>query len=124
MAVNYYKQNLIESKGNLSKTWKIVNEIINKTKVRTNIPPLATSTNASNPLDTVNTSNILNNYFVEIGPTLASSIPPTAQVPTLLALLSYIPSSLVQFYQKTLLCKLICLILQNLMIHMIFPFRP
>ena len=66
---------------NLSKTWKIVNEIINKTKVKTNIPPLATSTNASNPPDTVNTSNILNNYFVEIGPTLASSIPPTAQVP-------------------------------------------
>jgi len=76
----YYKQNLIDSKGNLSKTWKIVNEIINKTKVKTNIPPLATSTNASNPLDTVNTSNILNDYFVEIGPTLAS-IPPTAQVP-------------------------------------------
>jgi len=70
----YYKQNLIESKGHLSKTWKIVNEI-------TNIPPLATSTNASNPLDTVNTSNILNDYFVEIGPTLASSIPPTALVP-------------------------------------------
>ena len=79
--IMYYKQNLIESKGNLSKTWKIVNEIINKTKVKTNIPPLATSTNASNPPDTVNTSNILNNYFVEIGPTLASSIPPTAQVP-------------------------------------------
>ena len=32
-------------------------------------------------LDTVNTSNILNDYFVEIGPTLASSIPPTAHVP-------------------------------------------
>ena len=78
--IMYYKQNLTESKGNLSKTWKIVNEIINKTKVRTNIPPLATSTNASNPLATMNTSNILNNYFVEIGPTLAS-IPPTAQVP-------------------------------------------
>ena len=30
--IMYYKQNLIESKGNLSKTWKIVNEIINKTK--------------------------------------------------------------------------------------------
>ena len=29
--IMYYKQNLIESKGNLSKTWKIVNEIINKT---------------------------------------------------------------------------------------------
>ena len=54
----YYKQNLIDSKGNLSKTWKIVNEIINKTKVKTSIPPLATSTNASNPLDTVNTSNL------------------------------------------------------------------
>ena len=76
----HYRQNLIESKGNLSKTWKIVNEIINKTKVKTNIPPLATSTNASNPLNTVNTSNILNDYFVEIEPTPAS-IPPTAQVP-------------------------------------------
>jgi len=30
--IMYYKQNLIDSKGNLSKTWKIVNEIINKTK--------------------------------------------------------------------------------------------
>ena len=29
----------------------------------------------------MNTSNILNDYFVEIGPTLDSSIPPTAQVP-------------------------------------------
>jgi len=75
----YYKQNLTESKGNLSKTWKIVNEIINKTKTKTIIPPLATSTNGSKPLDIVNTSNILN-YFVEIGPTVAS-IPPTAQVP-------------------------------------------
>ena len=71
--IMYYKQNLIDGKGNLSKTWKIVNEI------KTNIPPL-TTTNASNPLDTVNTSNILNDYFVEVGPTLAS-IPPTAQVP-------------------------------------------
>ena len=50
--IMYYKQNLIESKGNLSKTWKIVKEINNKPKVKTNIPPLATSTNASNPLDT------------------------------------------------------------------------
>jgi len=77
----YYKQNLTESKGNLSKTWKIVNEIINKTKVETTIPPLETSTNALNPLDIVNTSNILNDYFIEIGPTLAFSIPPAAQVP-------------------------------------------
>ena len=29
----------------------------------------------------MNTSNIFNDYFGEIGPTLASSIPPTAQVP-------------------------------------------
>ena len=61
----YYKQNLIESKGNLSKTWKIVNEIINKIKVKTNIPPLATSTNASNPPDTVNTSNILTTILLK-----------------------------------------------------------
>ena len=40
--IMYYKQNIIESKGNLSKTLKIVNEIFNKTKVKTNIPPLAT----------------------------------------------------------------------------------
>ena len=75
----YYKKNLTESKGNLSKTWNIVNKIINKTKVKTTIPPLATSTNASNPLDIVNTSDILNDYFVEIGPTLAS-IPTRVQV--------------------------------------------
>jgi len=61
----YYKQNLINSKGNLSKTWKIVNEIINKTKVKTVIPALATSTNASNPLDTVNTSNILTTILLK-----------------------------------------------------------
>jgi len=114
--IMYYKQNLIESKGNLSKTRKIVNEIINKTKVKTTIPTLATSTNASNPLDTVDTSNILNDHFVEIRQL-------SAQVHQSRALLSYIPSSLVQFYQKTF-CKLICLILQNLMIHMIFQFRP
>jgi len=76
----YYKQNLTESKGNLSKTWKIVNEIIDKPKVKTTIQPSATSTNASNPVDIVNESNTLKDYFVEIGPTLASSIPPPAQV--------------------------------------------
>ena len=120
----YYKQNLIESKGNLSKTWKIFNEITNKTKVKTNIPPLATSTNGSNPLDTVNTSNILNNYFVEIGPTLTSSIPPTAQVPHTSGssiIHSFFLSSVLP---EDVFCKLICLILQNLMIHIIFPFRP
>jgi len=76
----HYKQKLTENRENLSKTWKIINEIINKTEVKTTVPPLATSTNASNPLDVVNTSNILNDYFVEVGPTLASSVPPTVQV--------------------------------------------
>ena len=64
--IMYYKQSLTESKGNLSKAWKIVNEIINKKKVKTTILPLATSTNTSNPLDIINMSNILNDYFVEI----------------------------------------------------------
>ena len=105
----HYKQNLIDSKGNLSKTWKIVNEIINKTKVKTNIPSLATSTNASNPLDTVNTSNILDGCFVEIGPTLASSIPPTAHVPYTSGSSVIHSIFLSPVLPEDVFCKLICL---------------
>jgi len=82
----YKKYNNIKEKScTISKISQKVKGIFRKRgkllMVKTNIPPLATSTNASNPLDTVNMSNILNVCFVEIGPTLASSIPPTALVP-------------------------------------------
>jgi len=102
---------------------EIFNEIINETKVNTTIPPSVTSTNASDPPDIANTSNILNDYFVEVGPASASCIPPPAQVPHSSGS-SVLHSFLVQFYQKTLFYKLIYSMLQNLMIHAIFPFRP
>ena len=34
----YYRDNLNKLKGNLRHTWKLINEIINKTKLRSELP--------------------------------------------------------------------------------------
>lgn len=66
----YYSNKLNELKGNLRHTWKLINEIINKTKSRSELPSnfLKEDNLISDPLEI---ANYFNEYFVNIGPNLA-----------------------------------------------------
>ena len=70
----YYSNKLNELKGNLRLTWKLINEIINKNKSRSELPSdfLKEDNMISDPLEI---ANYLNEYFVNIGPNLAKKIP-------------------------------------------------
>ena len=66
----YYSNKLNELKGNLRLTWKLINEIINKKKSRSELPSnfLKEDNLISDPLEI---ANYFNEYFVNIGPNLA-----------------------------------------------------
>ena len=69
----YYSNKLNELKGNLRLTWKLINEIINKNKSRSELPSnfLKEDNMISDPLEI---ANYFNGYFVNIGPNLAKKI--------------------------------------------------
>ena len=59
----YYSNKLNELKGNLRLTWKLINEIINKNKSRSELPSnfLKEDNMISDPLEI---ANYFNEYFV------------------------------------------------------------
>ena len=70
----YYRQLFDSSKNNSAHTWRLINEIINHKNTEPKLPNSVTYHNTSiTNLDDI--CNILNNYFVNIGTTLANSIP-------------------------------------------------
>ena len=69
----YYQTEIISNKSNLRKVWAIIKQVINKTKTsRISDKFMHNKTLISDP---VNIANCFNNYFVNIGPTLASKLP-------------------------------------------------
>ena len=69
----YYQTEIISNKSNLRKVWAIVKQVINKTKTsRISDKFIHNKTLLSDP---VNIANCFNNYFINIGPTLASKLP-------------------------------------------------
>ena len=77
---NYFENILQENKNNLKNSWRIIKDVINKNK-KSNI----TSKFLINNQTTTNKSDIangFNSFFVNIGPTLAKSIPRNDKCPT------------------------------------------
>ena len=72
----YYSQKIKNYGSNLTKLWKTIKTLINK-----KTPSFSQTTFISNGVEYNNNSSIVekfNNYFCNIGPTLAASIPPAS----------------------------------------------
>ena len=70
---NYYHRQLEQHKGNIQTTWKILNNIIKKSAGKPNLPTYFKKDNT-----VINTTkeiaNEFNNFFVNVGPSLANQI--------------------------------------------------
>lgn len=73
----YYKEKFEQTKNNIRQTWSIINEIINKQKTRKNLPK-AFRYNNSEITDPLDIANQFNEYFANVGPTLAEKIAPSS----------------------------------------------
>ena len=75
----YYKNNLDLKKGNLKKTWKIVNELSSKNVCKTN--RIAQLKIAGQEISTPGEiAETFNSYFSNIGEKLTSDIPPSQRI--------------------------------------------
>ena len=72
---NYYQNELNKHKNNLSKQWKLINEIISHKKYQRQIIDVILDINNKKITDTQAISNLLNNYFTNIGPSMDAKIP-------------------------------------------------
>ena len=72
---NYYQNELNKHKNNLSKQWKLINEIISHKKYQRQIINVISDINNEKITDTQAISNLLNNYFTNIGPSMDAKIP-------------------------------------------------
>ena len=80
---NYYAKMIQSNKNDLSKQWKLINQILER-----NNKPKATVTKLINEkneslINNVKICNELNSYFTEIGPRMASKIPDTKAMNTI-----------------------------------------
>ena len=72
--MQYYTSLLENSKGNFRATWNVINEILNKKRVKsTNVNYLMH--NGKRCTDNKRIANIFNNFFKNIGPSLANNLP-------------------------------------------------
>ena len=69
----YYQEQIIENKNNLRKTWVIIKQVINKNKNSKICDKFTSGKNTITGPKTI--ANAFNNYFVNVGATLASKIP-------------------------------------------------
>ena len=72
---NYYQNELNKHKNNLSKQWKLINEIISHKKYQRQIINVISDINNEKITDTQAISNLLHNYFTNIGPSMDAKIP-------------------------------------------------
>ena len=72
---NYYQNELNKHKNNLSKQWKLINEIISHKKYQRQIINVISDINNKKSTDTQAISNLLNNYFTNIRPSMDAKIP-------------------------------------------------
>ena len=70
---DYYQSQIVDNKNNLKKTWMIIKQVINQNKIKRNLGKFQLSNGTTSDPTTI--ANAFNNYFVNIGPTLASIIP-------------------------------------------------
>ena len=70
---NYYNKELTKYQKDIKKTWKIINEIMNKSKIQRRYPSYF-NINGTKITDDLNIANHFNNFFIDIGSTLANNI--------------------------------------------------
>ena len=71
----YYSAILEVNKNNIKETWKIINDLLNKKRVRRLSYPTEFKSNGSTISDNKAIAEYFNNFFVNVGPTLAKNIP-------------------------------------------------
>ena len=69
----YYQSQIVDNKNNLRKTWMIIKKVINQNRINKNLGKFHLNNGTTSDLSTI--ASAFNNYFVNIGPTLASKIP-------------------------------------------------
>ena len=69
----FYQGQIIENKNNLRKTWGIFKQVINKNTNNEICDKFISGKDITSDPKTI--ANAFNNYFVNVGPTLASQIP-------------------------------------------------
>ena len=76
----HYQQLLSDNKSNLKKSWQILKEVINKKKSTSLCSKFTVNNNVTT--DKVKIADGFNNFFINIGPTLAKKIPRDTRSPT------------------------------------------
>ena len=69
---HFYQSQIVQNKNNLRKVWTIVKEVINKKRITRNSKQFVINDQVT--MDPNVISNGFNNFFVNVGPTLASKI--------------------------------------------------
>ena len=71
----YYSEKLPQFQGDAKKTWRIMKEVIGKSKLIQSNLPLKIVINKIVIFDEKQIANAFNNFFINIGPKLADDIP-------------------------------------------------
>ena len=82
---DYYQSQILDNKNNLRRTWMIIKQVIDQNEINRN--PGKFQQNNGTTSDPATIANAFNNYFINVGPTLASNIPDQG-----LMFISYMPS--------------------------------
>ena len=69
---HFYQSQIVQNRNNLRKAWTIIKEVVNKKKCRRNSQQFILNDQVT--VDPIAIANGFNNFFVNIGPTLASKI--------------------------------------------------
>jgi len=73
LVITYYQKEFEQNKFNSNKAWKLINELLNESKPFNSIS-MRQSEDSTQPAKRHSIPNILNKYFTQIGPKLASAI--------------------------------------------------
>ena len=69
----YYTKQINENLGNTRQTWKVINEIVNKTSKTTKVESIKIESEVIS--DNSKIPNLMNSYFCSIGETLKANVP-------------------------------------------------
>ena len=71
----YYSEKLLQFQGDAKKTWRIMKDVLGKSKLIHSTLPRKIIINKNVIFEEKHTANTFNNFFINIGPKLADDIP-------------------------------------------------
>ena len=77
----YYSNLIDKAEGNQGRTWHVINDIMGRKKRKAGLPDEIVLENQKVVQGTENVINALNDYFITVGPCLASKIPTSRKEP-------------------------------------------